>query len=130
MKRSRRSRIIWRISSVVVIARSVSDEAIQNLFVRSTGLLRFARNDAAKALVPILTTALFLIRLEMRVGDPELRHRDLRGFAARDQIADDVIGFHRCPGLDVAEHRGRKWRAFRGQHATRALGERTCRGTA
>ena len=38
---------------------------------------------------------LLLIRLEMRVGDAQLRHRHLGGVAARDQVADHVIGFDR-----------------------------------
>ena len=38
---------------------------------------------------------LLLIRLEMRVGDAQLRHRNLCGIGARDQVADHVVGLDR-----------------------------------
>ena len=66
----------------------------------------------------------------MRVGGAQSWHRHLAGIAARDQVADDVIGFHRCTRLDVAEHRCGQRRAFRDQDAKGALKERCAGGVA
>jgi hypothetical protein len=47
---------------------------------------------------------LLFISLEMDVGRAQLRHRNLGGVCAHDQVADHVIGFNGSAGLDVAEH--------------------------
>src|SRR5438046_10135847 len=72
-------------------------------------------------------TSLLLIRLEMGVGDAQLRHRDLGGVGAGDEVADHVVGLDRQPRLDVTEHRGGHPRAFGGQQDAGALEERARR---
>src|SRR3954453_14231693 len=66
----------------------------------------------------------------MRVGDAQLRDWHLGGVGARDEVADDVIGFDRQAGLDVTEHRGRHRRALGGEVALHALEERPARRVA
>ncbi len=56
---------------------------------------------------------LLLIRLEMRVGDAQPRHRHLGGVGARDQVADDWSASTGAPALMSRIHRGGQRRAFR-----------------
>jgi hypothetical protein len=64
---------------------------------------RGRRGTCANSLSP----PLLRIRFQMGVGGAQFRHRHLGGIAARDQVADDMIGFDRGACLDVAEHRRR-----------------------
>src|SRR6266852_280780 len=64
---------------------------------------------------------LLLIRLEMRVGGAQPGYGNFRGIAARDEVADHVIGFDRLARSDVAEHRGRHWRTLGGEETAGAL---------
>src|SRR6476620_7850044 len=66
---------------------------------------------------------LLFIRLEMRIRDAQLWHRDLGGVGARDEIADHMIGLDRQARFDVAKHRGGHRRAFGGQQTAGTLEE-------
>src|SRR6266403_1545630 len=63
----------------------------------------------------------------MRIGGTQFCHRCFRGLAARDHVADHMIGFDRRACLDVAKHRRGRLRAFGGEHAAHPLEERTAR---
>jgi cytochrome c553 len=97
------------------VAYPLSEEEIEALahylahLSRRPALVRKpARGRHDRDRVGRLRGALLLIRLEMRVGDAQLRHRYLRRVGAGDEIADHMVGLDRQSRPDVAEHRCRQ----------------------
>ena len=60
----------------------------------------------------------------MRVGRAQPGHWNFCGVSARNQVANHMIGFDRLARLNVAEHRCRERRTFRGEHRCRAFQRR------
>ena len=64
------------------------------------------------------------VSFHVRVGNPQQRVIAAFAFAASQQIADNVVGLDWSAALGVAQHRGGKCGARRGQHGPAARQDR------